>query len=67
MTTEPTRGDRCPDGLNVPVVEDGPLMAMSVSDEPEMAGANVIGPAASVQQALALLHVTAPSISRCPT
>lgn len=42
-------------GLNVLVVEDEPLVSMAVADELEQAGANVVGPAASVEGALDLI------------
>lgn len=43
------------DHQHVLIVEDEYPMAMSLSDALEKAGANVIGPAASVEKALALL------------
>lgn len=42
-------------GRNVLVVEDEYLMAMSLSDELQEAGAKVVGPAASVAKAMRLV------------
>jgi DNA-binding NarL/FixJ family response regulator len=42
-------------GLNVLLVEDEPLVAMALIDELEQAGITVVGPAASLEGALALV------------
>lgn len=42
-------------GLRVLVVEDEPLVALALADDLENAGATVIGPASTVDSALALL------------
>lgn len=50
-------------GLKVLVVEDEYLIAMSLSDELEACGALVLGPASSVENALAAIEDDAPDVA----
>jgi DNA-binding response OmpR family regulator len=46
---------RIPSGLNVLVVEDDPLVSMTLEDMLEALGANVAGPARTLEEGFALL------------